>query len=161
MTICAELPPERYSNIALPRSAPTRHYVGSFSKTIAPNLRVGYLVADKDRAQQLAALKNTTSLSSSELMENIVLSILTAGRHRTHLERLRRRIGKRARACDAATDRVVAWRSPSAERVRSCGPITLRRSTHRACSALPNPKESYSRLGTCSGRTAVTRAITD
>jgi len=103
--ICAELPPERYSNIASLDRLRRVIYVGSFSKTIAPNLRVGYLVADKDRAQQLAALKNTTSLSSSELMENIVLSILTAGRHRTHLERLRRRL---ANAHELVTRRLTA-----------------------------------------------------
>ena len=69
-------------------------YIGSFSKTIAPNLRVGYVVATEERAQQIAALKNILSLSSSELMEQLVLSILTAGRHRTHLERLRKRLAK-------------------------------------------------------------------
>jgi DNA-binding transcriptional MocR family regulator len=90
--IFAELAPERSSSIASLDRLRRVVYIGSFSKTIAPNLRVGYLVADKECAQKLAALKNTTSLSSSELMENIVLSILTAGRHRTHLERLRRRL---------------------------------------------------------------------
>ena len=69
-------------------------YIGSFSKTIAPNLRVGYVVASVERAQQIAALKNILSLSSSELMEQVVLSILTAGRHRTHLERLRKRLSR-------------------------------------------------------------------
>jgi DNA-binding transcriptional MocR family regulator len=90
--ICAELAPERSSSIASLDRLRRVVYVGSFSKTIAPNLRVGYVVADKDCAQRIGALKNAVSLSSSELMENIVLSILTAGRHRTHLERLRRRL---------------------------------------------------------------------
>jgi len=67
-------------------------YIGSFSKTIAPNLRVGYVVASEERAQQIASLKNVLSLSSSELTEQLVLSILTAGRHRTHLEKLRQRL---------------------------------------------------------------------
>jgi DNA-binding transcriptional MocR family regulator len=90
--ICAELAPDRSSSIASLDRLRRVVYVGSFSKTIAPNLRVGYVVADKDCAQRIGALKSAISLSSSELMENIVLSILTAGRHRTHLERLRRRL---------------------------------------------------------------------
>jgi DNA-binding transcriptional MocR family regulator len=90
--IFAELAPERGSSLASLDRLRRVVYIGSFSKTIAPNLRVGYVVADEARAQKIAALKNILSLSSSELMEQIVLSILTAGRHRTHLERLRQRL---------------------------------------------------------------------
>jgi DNA-binding transcriptional MocR family regulator len=90
--IFAELAPERTTSLAsLDRLRRVVH-IGSFSKTIAPNLRVGYLVADTACAQNLAALKNVISLASSELMEQLVLSILTSGRHRTHLERLRQRL---------------------------------------------------------------------
>jgi DNA-binding transcriptional MocR family regulator len=92
--IFAELAPQRTSSIASLDRWRRVVYLGSFSKTIAPNLRVGYVVADTECAQKIAELKNTMSLSSSELMENIVLSILTAGRHRTHLERLRRRLAE-------------------------------------------------------------------
>lgn len=92
--IFAELAPERTTSLASLDRLRNVIYIGSFSKTIAPNLRVGYLVADQDRAHEIAALKNVVSLSSSELMEHLVLSILTAGRHRTHLERLRQRLAK-------------------------------------------------------------------
>ena len=92
--IFAELAPERSTTLASLDRLRTVVYVGSFSKTIAPNLRVGYVVADAGYAQKVAALKNTFALSSSELMEQIVLSILTAGRHRTHLERLRQRLSR-------------------------------------------------------------------
>ena len=98
LTICeddifAELCPERTTALASLDRLEHTVYIGSFSKTIAPSLRVGYLLARTDRAEQLASLKNVMSLSSSELMEHIVLAILTSGRHRTHLERLRRRLG--------------------------------------------------------------------
>ena len=92
--IFAELAPERSSSLASLDRLRRVVYIGSFSKTIAPNLRVGYVVATEERAQRIAALKNILSLSSSELMEQLVLSILTAGRHRTHLERLRKRLAK-------------------------------------------------------------------
>jgi DNA-binding transcriptional MocR family regulator len=92
--IFAELAPERTASLASLERLRRVAYIGSFSKTIAPNLRVGYVVASIERAQQIAALKNILSLSSSELMEQVVLSILTAGRHRTHLERLRKRLAR-------------------------------------------------------------------
>ena len=92
--IFAELAPERTASLASLERLRRVSYIGSFSKTIAPNLRVGYVVASVERAQQIAALKNILSLSSSELMEQVVLSILTAGRHRTHLERLRKRLAR-------------------------------------------------------------------
>ncbi len=99
LTLCedeifAELSPDPVTSLASLDRLERVIYIGSFSKTIAPGLRVGYLVTRPERARQLAALKNMTSLSSSELMEHIVLAILTAGRHRTHLERLRRRIAE-------------------------------------------------------------------
>jgi DNA-binding transcriptional MocR family regulator len=103
--IFAELAPERTSSLASLDRLRRVLYIGSFSKTIAPNLRVGYVVATTGRAQQIAALKNILSLSSSELTEQLVLSILTGGRHRTHLERLRKRL---ARAHENVTRRFTA-----------------------------------------------------
>jgi DNA-binding transcriptional MocR family regulator len=90
--IFAELPPERTTPLASLDHLERVIYIGSFSKTIAPSLRVGYLAARADRAERIAMQKNMMSLSSSELMEHIVLAILTSGRYRTHLERLRRHL---------------------------------------------------------------------
>jgi DNA-binding transcriptional MocR family regulator len=97
LTVCeddifAELPPERATPLASLDRLERVIYIGSFSKTIAPSLRVGYLAARTDRAERIAMQKNMMSLSSSELMEHIVLAILTSGRYRTHLERLRRHL---------------------------------------------------------------------
>jgi DNA-binding transcriptional MocR family regulator len=87
--IFAELLPDRAMPLAALDRLERVIYIGSFSKTIAPSLRVGYLAARGDRAERIAMQKNMTSLSSSELMEHLVLAILTSGRYRTHLERLR------------------------------------------------------------------------
>lgn len=92
--IFAELAQERSPSLASLDRLRRVVYIGSFSKTIAPNLRVGYVIGTEDRAQEIAALKNVLSLSSSELMEQMVLSILAGGRYRTHLERLRKRLAK-------------------------------------------------------------------
>jgi len=90
--ISSELAPVRTANLASLDSLRRVVYVSSFSKAIAPNLRVGYVVAREDTVQSLLRAKTIASLSSSELAEQLVLSILTAGRHRTHLERLRQRL---------------------------------------------------------------------
>jgi DNA-binding transcriptional MocR family regulator len=97
LTVCeddifAELAPDPGTSLASLDRLDRVIYVGSFSKTIAPSLRVGYLATRADQAERLATLKNMLSLSSSELTEHIVLAILTSGRHRSHLERLRRRL---------------------------------------------------------------------
>ncbi|HEV7441725.1 MAG TPA: PLP-dependent aminotransferase family protein [Steroidobacteraceae bacterium] len=90
--ISSELAPVRTANLASLDGLRRVLYVSSFSKAIAPNLRVGYVVARDEAVQTLLRVKTITSLSSSELSEQLVLSILTAGRHRTHLERLRQRL---------------------------------------------------------------------
>jgi DNA-binding transcriptional MocR family regulator len=97
LTVCeddifAELLPERATPLASLDRLERVIYIGSFSKTIAPSLRVGYLTARRELTERMAMQKNMTSLSSSELMEHIVLAILTSGRYRTHLERLRRHL---------------------------------------------------------------------
>ncbi|HEV7137019.1 MAG TPA: PLP-dependent aminotransferase family protein [Steroidobacteraceae bacterium] len=97
LTICeddifAELPADRVTPLASLDRLERVIYIGSFSKTIAPALRSGYLAASAELAERLAMQKNMMSLSSSELIEHVVLAILTSGRYRTHLERLRRQL---------------------------------------------------------------------
>jgi DNA-binding transcriptional MocR family regulator len=67
-------------------------YLSSFSKTISPSLRAGYLVAAPALAQKLARAKVMTSLGSSELLEQLLLQILMHGHYRRHLKRLRDRL---------------------------------------------------------------------
>ncbi|MFI4868453.1 MAG: PLP-dependent aminotransferase family protein [Steroidobacterales bacterium] len=67
-------------------------YVSSFSKTLSPALRAGYLVAPAAWAPKLARAKVMTSLGSSELLEQLVLQVLTHGRYRRHLKRLHDRL---------------------------------------------------------------------
>jgi len=67
-------------------------YLSSFSKTISPSLRAGYLVATPILAQKLARAKVMSSLGTSELLEQLLLKILTHGHYRRHLKRLRERL---------------------------------------------------------------------
>lgn len=67
-------------------------YVGSFSKTLGANLRVGFLVGATENVALLTDLKMLTTLTTPELGERIVYRILSEGHYRKHLERLRGRL---------------------------------------------------------------------
>jgi len=69
-------------------------YIGSFSKTISPNIRVGYLVARPDLLDELAQLKMLSGLTSSDLTERLAFGALSEGRWRKHLKSLRERLGE-------------------------------------------------------------------
>ena len=67
-------------------------HLGSYSKTIAPNLRVGYLLASAEMVERLAELKMLAGLSSSEVSERLVCHVIEDGRWRRHLRSLRERL---------------------------------------------------------------------
>ena len=67
-------------------------YLGSFSKTLAANLRVGFVACESGLARQLTDLKMLVGLTSSELGERVVYRVLSEGHYRRHLERLRQRL---------------------------------------------------------------------
>lgn len=75
-------------------------YVGSFSKTLAANLRVGFLACEASLAERFADHKMLAALTTPELGERVVCRILADGHYRKHVERLRGRF-------DAARDRAV------------------------------------------------------
>ena len=69
-------------------------YIGSYSKTVSPNIRVGYLVARPDLVDDLAQLKMLSGLTSSDLTERLAFGALSEGRWRKHLKALRERLGQ-------------------------------------------------------------------
>jgi DNA-binding transcriptional MocR family regulator len=69
-------------------------YISSFSKTISPNLRVGYVAAHPDVLEDLAQLKMISGLTSSEFAERLAYGALIDGRWRKHLRGLRERLAK-------------------------------------------------------------------
>lgn len=69
-------------------------YLGSFSKTISPNLRTGYLAARRDLVDGLVQLKMVSGLTSSDITERITLGVVTEGRWRKHLKSLRERLAE-------------------------------------------------------------------
>lgn len=67
-------------------------YLGGFSKSMAPNLRVGFIAASPERAQRLADRKMLATLTTSDIGERVVYKILTEGLYRKHLDRVRSRL---------------------------------------------------------------------
>ena len=63
-------------------------YVGSFSKTLVPSIRVGYLAANAELVEALAGLKLLTSFATPEINERIVYQALTQGSYRKHCQRV-------------------------------------------------------------------------
>lgn len=69
-------------------------YIGSYSKTISPNLRVGYLLARPDMLGEFVQLKMVAGLTSSDIAERVTFGVITDGRWRKHLKSLRDRLGE-------------------------------------------------------------------
>lgn len=69
-------------------------YLGSYSKTIAANLRVGYLLTASPMIERLAERKMLAGLSSSEVTEQLVCHVLRDGRWRRHLRALHERLAE-------------------------------------------------------------------
>lgn len=80
-------------------------YIGSYSKTISPNIRVGFAVAHPDVVEDLAQLKMISGLTSAEFGERLAHGALTEGRWRKHLKALRERL---AQAHQHAATQLVA-----------------------------------------------------
>jgi DNA-binding transcriptional MocR family regulator len=69
-------------------------YLGGFSKTLAANLRVGFIACNADLARELTDRKLLVGLTSSELGERIVYRVLSEGHYRKYLDRLRERLDR-------------------------------------------------------------------
>lgn len=63
-------------------------YLGSFSKMLVPNVRVGYLAATPEIVETLGNQKLLTSLATPEINERIVHRALTEGSYRKHCQRV-------------------------------------------------------------------------
>jgi DNA-binding transcriptional MocR family regulator len=66
--------------------------VGSFSKSLMPSLRCGFVLAPLKWMNSLTQLKTVSALNSSELTERLTLCLLTDPAYRRHLERLKMRL---------------------------------------------------------------------
>ena len=91
-------------------------YSSSFSKTIAPGVRVGYLVLPAELEADLEAIAVSTYITPVLLGQATVHEFLSRGYLEPNLERVRRLLGARRDAMLAALDRELgaeaAWSRP-------------------------------------------------
>ncbi|KQW36153.1 PLP-dependent aminotransferase family protein [Rhizobacter sp. Root404] len=92
--IYADLDPEPRPSLASLDQLRRVVHIGSFSKTISPNIRVGHVVARADLLDELAQLKMVSGLTSSDITERLAFGALTEGRWRKHLRSLRDRLAQ-------------------------------------------------------------------
>jgi DNA-binding transcriptional MocR family regulator len=67
-------------------------YLGGFSKSMAANLRVGFIATSPEWAQRLADRKMLATLTTSDIGERVVYKVLSEGLYRKHLDRIRARL---------------------------------------------------------------------
>lgn len=85
-------------------------YLGTVSKSLAPGLRVGWVVASPDMIATLALVKQGTDLSSSMLTQAIAFELLERGVDQTHAASIVPAYRQRRDAlCAAATLRLGEW----------------------------------------------------
>jgi len=90
--IYADLDPEPRPSLASLDQLKRVIYISSFSKTISPNIRAGYLAAAPELLEDLARLKMISGLTSSEFTERLAYGALIDGRWRKHIKTLRDRL---------------------------------------------------------------------
>ena len=80
------------------RSLPQAGHViqlGSFSKSLAAGLRLGYLIAPKPMLARLAPVQEVHTIALPTLSQAVVAQLLSSGGFRRHLSRLRRALRER------------------------------------------------------------------
>ncbi len=98
-------------------------YLGSFSKTLAANLRVGFIAAHPDLAATLTDSKLLAGLATPEINERVLYKVLTEGHYRKHVERVRTRLDRPATKPGASWSAAACGCSRGSTQACTCGPI--------------------------------------
>jgi GntR family transcriptional regulator / MocR family aminotransferase len=80
-------------------------YVGTFSKTLFPSLRLGFLVVPPDLRDRLVAARRTLDLQPPLLNQAVLADFLTEGHYERHLRRMRSVYRERLEALVSAAER--------------------------------------------------------
>ncbi len=91
-------------------------YLGSFSKMLAPALRLGWIVAPADLMPRITTLRESFDLESSTLFQRAVAEFVSRGLLEPHLEQISAAHGERRdtmlRALDEHLSDVARWSKP-------------------------------------------------
>lgn len=91
-------------------------YLGSAGRTVAPGLRVGWVVAPKAVTRRLADLKRVTDHGTATPSQVLLSSLMASGCYGEHLENLRQELGRRATAAqevlEAEMGDLAHWQAP-------------------------------------------------
>ncbi len=80
-------------------------YASSFSKTVCPGIRVGYLVGPPELIAAIAKLATNTYISPNMVAQSIVYEFCVSGALERSIETVRTALGKRARTLETALRR--------------------------------------------------------
>ena len=106
-------------------------YLSSLSKTLAPALRVGWMVAPAEVIRRCAIAKQTTDLCTSPIAQLIAAEYLNAGRYPDTVERARREYGARMQAMVDMLQAELGGRIWPIRRKAACSSGPRRRTTWR------------------------------
>jgi 2-aminoadipate transaminase len=91
-------------------------YLGSFSKMLAPALRLGWMVAPADLMPRIVTLRESFDLESSTLYQRAVTEFVGKGLLEPHLEKIARVHGERCRvmleALEEELSDIATWSRP-------------------------------------------------
>lgn len=92
-------------------------YLGSASKTLAPGLRVGWVIAPEPIVQRLGDIKMQTDYGASSVSQWIFAKFLTSGLYRRYLDELRGELCRRRDGALAALEQhfsdLASWYEPT------------------------------------------------
>ncbi|UHQ22823.1 PLP-dependent aminotransferase family protein [Lysobacter sp. 5GHs7-4] len=88
-------------------------YVGTFSKSLFPALRIGYIVAPPWAREALAAAKQCVDTAVNAQLQDALAQFILDGHLVRHVRRMRKRYGERRRAMlDAFAGELRPWLAP-------------------------------------------------
>ncbi|WP_225435307.1 MocR-like pyridoxine biosynthesis transcription factor PdxR [Bacillus aerolatus] len=92
-------------------------YIGSFSKTLTPGLRIGWIAGPDQVIERLADIKMQTDYGSSSLSQLVAAEWISSGLYEQHLSFVREELKKRRSAALEALNRYMSdlaeWDVPS------------------------------------------------
>jgi 2-aminoadipate transaminase len=91
-------------------------HLGTFSKTLAPGMRLGWIVASKEIIRAITIAKQAADLHSSTLSQRVTMELLRIFDYDAHLKDIRRVYGERCVAMLSALERHMPagtrWTNP-------------------------------------------------